>query len=379
MNSQSYTVLDRLAQTPESARPLNTQFFHGKVFHSDLPDHCRAPNFVLPIGPSALLLAYMTIRRPVASALDLGAGCGVLGILAAEHADSVTATDVNPRALALTRLNARLNGVTNIETLRGSTFAPVRGRCFDLILANLPYVISPERQFLYRDMVSPRRMDSLNLLKEIPQYLSQGGFAHLNISWTYRAGQNPWQPLTTSLRKTGLDALLFLAADLRPEEYATLWVPPERVSQWAGWYKSQGMERFALGHLALRARKSPENFFVIFRLDSEIKQDVGEAMERLFAAQDQLDALERSGGWLACVMSPREIQFGRGDGDSVVVSDSSGLGLKLRIRTVTAGCVGWLDGKLSIAEALSSLAPEDIPAVLSELKSLLQFGLLEIK
>lgn len=379
MNSLSSTVLDGLAQTPELARPLNTQFFHGRVFHSDLPDHRRAPDFVLPIGPSAHLLAHMTIRRPVASALDLGTGCGIQAILAAGHVASVAATDVNPRALALTRLNARLNGVTTIETLRGSTFAPVRGRRFDLILANLPYVISPERQFLYRDMVSPRRMDSLNLLKEIPRYLSQGGFAHLNMSWTHWADQNPWQPPMTSLRKTGLDALLFLAADLRPEEYAALWAPPERVSQWAGWYKSQGMERFALGHLVLRARKSPENFFVIFRLDSEIKQDVGEAVERLFDAQDQLEALERSGGWLTCVMSRREIQFGRGEGDSVVVSDSSGLGLKLRIRTVTAGCVGRLDGALSIAEALSPLAPEDVPAVLSELKSLLQFGLLEIK
>jgi hypothetical protein len=139
------------------------------------------------------------------------------------------------------------------------------------------------------------------------------------------------------------------------------------------------MERFALGHLVLRARKSAENFFAIFRLDSTIKQDVGEAVERLFKAQDQLEALERSGGWLTCVMSRRGIQFGREEAGSVVVSDSSGLDLKLRIQTVTAGCMERFDGTLTISETLSTLALEDIPVVLGELKLLFQFGMLEIK
>jgi hypothetical protein len=272
-----------------------------------------------------------------------------------------------------------LNSVTNIETLHGDTFKPIRGRRFDLILANLPYVISPETSFLYRDMVSPKRTDSLSLLQKIPKHLSQGGFAHLNLSWVNQANQNPWQPLMTSLRKTGLDALLFLASDLSPEGYASLWAPSGKADQWTEWYQSHGMERFALGHLVLRARKSAENFFAIFRLDSEIKQDVGETVERLFKAQDQLEAMERSGGWLTCVMSQQGIQFGREEAGSVVVSDSSGLDLKLRIHAVTAGCMQLFDGARSVGETISHCATEHISLVLSELKLLLQFGMLEIK
>jgi hypothetical protein len=221
-------------------------------------------------------------------------------------------------------------------------------------------------------------MDSLKLLKQIPTHLSHDGFAHLNLSWVHQANQNPWQPLMASLQRTGLDAVLFLASDLPPEDYANLWAPSGKADRWAGWYQSHGMERFTLGHLVLRARKSAENFFVIFRLDSEIKQDVGEAVERLFKAQDQLEALERSGGWLTCVMSRLGIQFGRDEAGSVIVSNSTELGLKVRIHAATAGCVQRFNGALTVGEALSTLAPEDIPVVLGELKLLFQFGMLEI-
>ena len=67
----------------------------------------------------------LTPRRRVARALDVGTGSGIHALRAAAHADHVVATDVNPRALEFTRLNAALNGLTNIETRIGK---PLRAR-----------------------------------------------------------------------------------------------------------------------------------------------------------------------------------------------------------------------------------------------------------
>jgi release factor glutamine methyltransferase len=76
--------------------------------------------------------------------LDLCTGSGVLALEAAlAGARRVTAVDVSRRAIAAVRLNSRLNGI-RIEALRGDLFAPVRGRRFDLIVSNPPYLPSED-------------------------------------------------------------------------------------------------------------------------------------------------------------------------------------------------------------------------------------------
>ena len=68
-------------------------------------------DFVLGLSSASSTLAQLTIRRPVASALDLGTGCSVQTLHLATHAETITATDVNPRALELAALTLTLNGV----------------------------------------------------------------------------------------------------------------------------------------------------------------------------------------------------------------------------------------------------------------------------
>jgi len=58
-------------------------------------------------------------------------------------AQSLVATDINPRAVALARHNAQLNDIDGFDVRLGDGYAPVRGRSFDLIIANPPFVASP--------------------------------------------------------------------------------------------------------------------------------------------------------------------------------------------------------------------------------------------
>lgn len=69
-------------------------------------------------------------------ALDLGAGTGYVGIYLALKGWQVEAVDVSPRALALARHNAGLNGVAP-RIYRSNLFSDVRGK-YDVIACNPP-------------------------------------------------------------------------------------------------------------------------------------------------------------------------------------------------------------------------------------------------
>lgn len=90
----------------------------------------------------SILFAENLRVKPGSSVLDMGAGCGILGIVAAEEASHVVAVDINPYAVACTRENARINGVYDkMFFIRSDLFRSIRsGEKFDLIMFNAPYL-----------------------------------------------------------------------------------------------------------------------------------------------------------------------------------------------------------------------------------------------
>ncbi len=72
--------------------------------------------------------------------LDVGCGYGAVGIVAAalKPALKVVMTDVNMRAVRLSRENAARNGLTNVEVRFGFLYEPVGGLTFDSVLSNPP-------------------------------------------------------------------------------------------------------------------------------------------------------------------------------------------------------------------------------------------------
>ena len=101
------------------------------------------PGVFRPRSDAWMLAEALTAEAARAdTALDIFTGSGVLAIAAARAgARAVTAVDVSRRAVACTRVNARLSGV-RIRVLRGDLFRPVAGERFDLIVGNPPYVPS---------------------------------------------------------------------------------------------------------------------------------------------------------------------------------------------------------------------------------------------
>ncbi|TWB39561.1 methyltransferase [Nitrospirillum pindoramense] len=114
-----------------------------------------------------------------ATALDVGTGCGVLGIFAATRGYQVTAVDVVPEAVACARANALLNTLA-VDVQQGDLFAPVAGRTFDLVLFSLPKFRGTPATTFERSWRSPDVID--RLAAGLPGMLKPGGKAYFVLT-----------------------------------------------------------------------------------------------------------------------------------------------------------------------------------------------------
>lgn len=98
-------------------------------------------NVYEPAEDSFLFAENLEVKKG-AQVLDLGTGCGILGILAAEKAAAVLAVDLNPYALRCAKENSALNNVNGkMAFLQADLFTAFGMKArFDLILFNAPYL-----------------------------------------------------------------------------------------------------------------------------------------------------------------------------------------------------------------------------------------------
>ncbi|WEH38180.1 methyltransferase [Streptomyces sp. NBC_01218] len=111
---------------------------------SPAPFVLTLPGVYAPQHDTRLLMRALEreILAPGAQVLDLGTGSGALAIRAAQLGGSVTALDLARRAVLTARINALLHR-HRIDVRRSDLTAAVRGRAYDLLLCNPPYVPSP--------------------------------------------------------------------------------------------------------------------------------------------------------------------------------------------------------------------------------------------
>lgn len=126
------------------------------------------------LGPDSLRLAGALPPARGRRVLDLGAGCGVQGLLATPGAAEAVLVDLEPDSVHLSACNRVLNRVPHpVRVLAGDLYAPVAGERFDLIVALPPYVpgVGGDRQ----STVTAGGADGLGLLRRIVA----GAAAHL--------------------------------------------------------------------------------------------------------------------------------------------------------------------------------------------------------
>jgi hypothetical protein len=274
----------------------------GFLFAADPARTLESPaasGMVLWPNPSTRLLQMFTIRRPAGAALDLGAGCGILAILASRHSRQVVATDLNPRATEFARFNVWLNGVGNVDCLTGDTFEPVDGRTFDLIVSNPPFFVTPSSDQIYCENRMELDGYCRELVRAAPRYLNDGGFLQMTLEWVQVRGQSWQERLAEWLENTGCDAWVLRSFARSGAAYAAERIgrmmpyspvtADQRLDDWMAFYRARGVEEIHGGLLAMR-RRSGKNWVRIEDVAGlDATQPFGESILELFNNQDKLE------------------------------------------------------------------------------------------
>ncbi len=129
------------------------QYLLGEWAFLGLPFYVT-PEVLIPRADTetlALLAERYILAHGCKTVLDLCCGSGCIGIaLGRRTGASVTAADISPGALDVTRRNAERNGVS-IQTVASDLFAALPGR-YDVIVTNPPYLSRQDMQNLQPEL-----------------------------------------------------------------------------------------------------------------------------------------------------------------------------------------------------------------------------------
>ncbi len=268
------------------------------VFSKD-PEKTRADH-VIGAGPASKTLAALTVNIPCDSAFDLGTGCGVQALLAARHSKQVMATDTNSRALRFAEFNAALNSISGVDFAQGSMFEPVSGRRFDRVVANPPFVISPETRYEYRDSDLPGDAVSREVVRGAAEHLRSGGYATVLCSWGTRTGGKWSDEPAGWVKGIGCDAWVLHYKTEDPIDYAATWLSAykgpaygEGLDRWLDYYRELGLDEICTGAVILRRTDSGDGWFRADSVPASNSSDTTEHVLRVFKNQDYLQATPR--------------------------------------------------------------------------------------
>ncbi|WIY77796.1 DUF7059 domain-containing protein [Streptomyces anulatus] len=364
----------------------------------------REEGVVLGVGGASTTLAGITVRTPVASALDLGTGSGIQALHAAQHATRVTATDLNPRALEFTRLTLALSGAAPADLREGSLFEPVGSDTFDLIVSNPPFVISPGARLTYRDGGMGGDDLCRTLVQESGDHLNEGGYAQFLANWQHVEGEE-WQDRLRSWVPHGCDAWIVQREVQDVTQYAELWLrdsgdhrsdPAEYAERYEAWldeFEARGATAVGFGWITLRksaAAAAGNPSIVVEEWPHAVQQPLGQAVQEHFARQDYLrdqdDAALLAGHFvLAAEVVQEQVGMpGAEDPEHVVLRQHRGMMRATKVDAVAAGFAGVCDGSLPagrILDAIAQLMAED-PVLLRDrtpqaIRLLVEEGFLE--
>lgn len=225
----------------------------------------RDAEAVMGPGITTLDIAGVLPDAPPPRVLDVGCGAGTLALIAARRgAASVVGVDISPRAVAVARFNARLNGL-DARFVEGDLTAPVGDARFDLVVSQPAFIARPPdvaaSTFAHAGPVGDEL--ALRLLGELGARLAPGGSAVLLVQSAVRAGA----PLHARVRRAlGDDSLgLFVLTstatgpDIYSVGYASLVDPTfgprwrETVVAYRGHLRAMKIDEFTHALIVVRA------------------------------------------------------------------------------------------------------------------------------
>jgi methylase of polypeptide subunit release factors len=310
----------------------------------------------------------------------------VHALLAAQHSRRVIATDVNERALAFTILNASLNDIDNIECRAGSLFDPVAGEKFDLIVCNAPFVVSPERRWVYRDGTFDGDEVSAYVVRGAAEHLAEGGFATMLVSWIGTDEDEPDEHPLEWVDDLDADVWILGFNDSAPLDHAARWnahhnddpeVFGDALDRWTAYLEELGAVSISEGAVLLHTRPGDDYTVRADSVDEDDLDVADEQIQRAFNARARLEGVDLL---TARLIPPAEMVVEEEDvlleaGTQPIVEASS----------LATDVIVELDGTTTLAEMIETVADtRDVsPAQLERevvpvVRELLELGVLRL-
>jgi len=367
------------------------------VFTDDLTEGGEA---VMGAGATtANLIGAAWPKEKVNSLLDLGCGAGTVALLMAGVCERAVGVDISERALVLSRFNARLSGLDNVEFLESNLFSGVQDRTFDLIVSQPPFVACPPTTDSVTFLHGGTRGDELplQLLADLPPRLAPAGRAVVLIDLPKYDDVAPTERIRAAIGSAvALDLLVLLGTPQDLDTHITLF--GVMLAPTLG----PAFEDYVLTHREHLARMKitelRSTFVVLRRTEAvpwtrqvEVRPMVnvaptGRQIDRMLAAQDLLAAGPEA-LLSASLDVPPEARFVEQDAKSVRIElpesrlvapvVTSRAGAELVMEVGRASTVA--DAVEAVFQRFPQVRLEGPERVLAGVRSALESGLLELR
>ncbi len=267
--------------------------WHDLFIFADPPTY-RGKDVVYTFTQTTETLDKLIWPQAAQHAVDLGSGSGALSLRLADKATRVTAIDINPRAVALTRANCIMNGKTNVDVRVGEMFAPIDGEKVDMIVGNLPFVLSPDQDYLYRDGDRPSEQLIEDAIKGADAVLAPGGTAQFLCEWPIR--NDPPEALRVWTRDCECDVVAIAYTFFNPSDHSKGWLHHyeqedraeyvRSLTRWLDWFKGEEILKVGYGALTLRKTDRVDREFKYFEAAKYPSSKGGDQISRILASKN---------------------------------------------------------------------------------------------
>jgi hypothetical protein len=267
---------------------------------SDLHQQRRsdgADDHILPLNRPARHLCHFLIREAVDDGLDLCSGNGLHAMILGSFCSKVSTTDLSERSAMFCQFNAALNGRPLFDSFAGDRFESVKGREFDRIVCNPPFVITPIGELKFH--ANGLELDDFcrQLIQEVPRYLREGGYCQMLCEWVQLPDQSWQDRLAGWFDGLGCDVWIIRANTQFPETYVRTRALDAELSEeaeasrqegWLAYLQEREVRAIHGGILTIRRRSDDRHWIRVDELEDSVSEPIGAEMLEIIAAEDFL-------------------------------------------------------------------------------------------
>lgn len=370
---------------------------------------------ILGVGKASVTLVEITPRTKIATALDIGTGCGIQAMYLLTHAEHVTITDVSQRALDFAVVNIMLNApqldvdpqrlTDRVTVLAGNMLEPVDGQQFDLVATNPPFVIAPSQAattHTYRETGQTGDQLVHELISTIDTVLAPGGQAVMLANWEM-FGHGDWSERLATWPAETMDLWAIQRSSSDPAQYAEIWLQDssehfDRPTYTAAYdrylddFETRGVTQIGFGWLWLRKRQNTPVLRKFEYLTGPVIQPIAAAWSAAVAKWDAVstDSVDTWSLADVYVVAPDWVtyeqyqRFGADHPEVLMARSGADFQRHVYLDTATAAVLGAADGELAAGQIVAAVAglldldDDQTGALQAEITALYVDGILEV-